>query len=232
VIVGAIDALRAGAVIGITRAEAEIELGVPPVMKLSPAPPSVLLLKEAQPLAEVARFFPSLGVAYEGAAWASAVAWHAIGGSFGVRTESLSLNLTALAHLPIVVDHPAVGLRVDGVSARVDGAWHVPLGPRLGAYVGVGVGLDRLRIEPRAAGASESQASPGGVRTAWVPTARSTVAIEGRASTNLRLRLGFFLERDLAPRNYVVQRSSGEFETVVEPLSVRPGVSLVIAADL
>jgi hypothetical protein len=141
--------------------------------------------------------------------------------------SALTFSLAGLARLPLMIEHRAVGVRIDAWGARSELGWAPALGARMRLYALVGGGFDRLRIEPRAQGA----ALGGPVRSAWNPVLRASLGLESRLSGTTSARLSFFVEGDLAARTYVVITDAGTDETVVEPFRVRPGIALSVATN-
>lgn len=226
IVASSIDALAAGATIGITRDEARTELGVKekPLPPPAAPPPPIPIPKPKPGPSPTA----SLGVGYEGAAWSNALASHALDAQLSLRLpNALTFSLTGLARLPITVEHRAVGLRIDAWGVRAEAGWSPLVGSRMRFLALVGGGFDHLRIEPRAEGSALGSA----VRDAWNPVLRASLGLETQISTAVSGRLAFFVEGDLAQRTYVVVTDTGADETVVEPFRIRPGIALTIATN-
>lgn len=247
IVEGAVEALLAGGTIGVTRDEARVELGVPeppkpqspPATKApaepgvaSPKPPPIPDTRTRSPVAP-ARGTISASVGYEGLAWASGIATHGLAMWATARGAAAPLapfvSVGGLVRFPLVVDREPIGLRLDTVSSRVVVGVDRALGAAVGLRIGVGGGLDVLRIEPRASGASAVDLT--GARTVLAPIARATVGLAGRLSPSSRVALSFVVESDLAPRAYVVRREDRS-ETVVRAFRFRPGLAISIESDV
>jgi hypothetical protein len=228
IVAGAIDALAAGATIGITREEARVELGVKAKEEEKPPPrsppPPIPIPPPKPPPSPTA----SLGVGYEGAAWSNAIAWHALDAQLSLRLpNALGFSIAGLARLPVTVEHRAVGMRVDAWGARAEIGWSPLVSSRMRFLASVGGGFDHLRIEPRAQGT----AIGGEVRDAWNPVLRASLGFETRISETVWGKLSFFVEGDLGARTYVVVTDTGADETVVEPFRIRPGLAIAVVTN-
>ncbi|MBX3222467.1 MAG: hypothetical protein KF795_18260 [Labilithrix sp.] len=237
IVISAVEAMLAGGVIGVARAEV-----APPVpSKPGPRPSPPLAPPLAPPPRAPAPSRPgaSLGAGYEAIAFASGVIAHgpstSLRGTLPAGRLVVGLEVAAQWRAPVVVERDPIGLRLDTKALRlaVDAAWEVA--PRLALRAGVGPGVDVNEIEPRASvGSVEGTATTIVVeakRSRVTPVLRWSVGLDVRVTSSAHVVLTGVLEHALLNRAYVV-REQGVERDVLAPFDLRPGLRLSLVGDL
>lgn len=220
VVRSAVEALLAGAKIGITRAEAKAELlpdAKPPPQPPKPSPTPV----RRAPISPGAAWQAHPGAFYEAQMYRGSL-WQGPGLLAGVQMGAVGGRATLQYRAPMQLDGDALGVRLQALSTRLLGTWTLALG---GAALdfGCGPGLDVTYVEPRRVA---DRGVPGD--TAWdlVPVARAF----GAASFELEaVELGLFggLDADLVQTRHVAERNGSTF-TVFEAPRLRPVFGLTV----
>ena len=237
VVISAVEAMLAGGVIGVARAE----IAPPIVAKPTPTPPATP--REAPPSTAPAPSAPgrgvSLGAGYEAIAFASETIAHgpsaSLRGTLPVGRWSFGLGISAQWRAPVVVERAPIGMRLDTKALRLVLDVEHELTPGLALRAGLGPGLDLNAIEPRAVTGSVEGGGPTiaveAKRSRVTPVLRWSVGIDARVARSAHVVLAGVLDHALQNRSYVV-REQGVERDVLAPLALRPGLTLTIVADL
>lgn len=238
IVEASVDALLAGATIGVTRAEATAALGIelPP-----PDPPRTKRSKTPR---------VALGVGYDVALWGASETGGALavgsgptanvfavpaGSRFGVLTS-------AQLRFPVSEERERVGVRLESAAASVRGVAALANGPFGVLRAQLGVGIERVRIEPRRADAAIGSAGagsardPGAVtlepaRAVWTPLVQAAATWSFPFGAGAELMCAAGVDVPVVTRRYFADRG-GEEVVLLEGYAVRPAVSVAVFADL
>jgi hypothetical protein len=224
IVAGAVEALRAGAQIGILRRE---------LVSARPMPTTASPTAPRSPPNAVRPFvIPAVAIGYEGLAWSRRSLSHGVTvtGSFrgGGRGLVPTLALFGSARLPLDEGTDDLGIRVETFVTRLLGGVALPVGARARLRADVGIGLDLARVDPRARTRGVEASAP---RTLLAPMLRGAIAVDLPVTGGSAFSIGIVTDVDLAPRTYLV--TDGErTEVVADPSRLRPGLSIAWIADL
>jgi hypothetical protein len=217
----AVDAIGHGARIGVTREEARAQIEerasapVPPV--LVPPPP------RAGPGPRL-----EFGAMYEAELFAqAAVVANGPIGTFHVGAPRGRLRpggwLTLQYRLPVIVDTPPLGVRLEGFTGRALATIDVAVGGQLALRFGAGAGVDMVHMTPRLEG------SPGTLLGAEedfaIVVARVSGGVLWSFSGDLAFALILSCDVDPSGTRYVAV-VDGIAGAVLSPWRVRPALSL------
>jgi len=207
-----VEALASGEAIGRPREEVRRSLGVSPTAPPDPAPArSSIRLRlgafwEAQGFSTAQPIAHGPGALVEASLAGGPAAW-----------------TTAAWRLPIDHETPEVGIRVQGVAARLLAGPVLGTG-RVAVRPGFGGGADFVRVQPLAISGS-------GVRLArprWtiVPFLRVALGLELEFFGDTRLSVSGACDVDLVDSFYFLGHAGADREAVLDPWTIRPSIVL------
>ncbi len=219
-----VQAILTGAPIGVQRIEYERSVSAP---SAAPAPP-----KTMAPRVDAANVGsrPRLRLAsdYELQLLDTASLSHGPGLGLWWSTGSFALRGGVRGRLPVRFGSEEVGVDLTALSARVAVALEQRVTSRWQVLVGVGAGLDAVRIRPKRLQANDATLA----RTSWTvdPVAQP---LGGLTHAWDELRLGLFMGADVAlvRARYTIDRA-GQREALFVPWTVRPWASLELSIAL
>jgi hypothetical protein len=147
--------------------------------------------------------------------------------AFGAGAVRPALWITGQYRWPVVDDRPPIGFRLDTTALRLLAGAEVATGSILTFELGVGAGVDLVRLEPRRSIADDS---------IWVASERSLVIGVARAMAGARWRIGrslsahtvFVADADPSRTRLLFEGSQGQ-EAIRSPYGVRPGFALAVS---
>jgi hypothetical protein len=130
--------------------------------------------------------------------------------------------------LPFEIEPEPVGMRTQIVALRALATIEGALTSKLTLRFGLGAGVDVARLEPLLATGASARATED--RTLALAVARALAGIAWRASSVLSLWVALAADADLDRSQYVVVADDGNERTVSEPWRLRP--ALLVGAAL
>jgi len=246
----AVEALLAGATVGLPRDEAlrvykeeqarEREQAKPPeAPALAPAPPARPAPAAPQPEHEsnqasaLPRTFQLSGaLLYEVAALGHEPGvTHGPALAIAVRSPwplGLGVLGSVQYRFPFEIEPEPVGMRTQTVALRALATIEGALTSKLTLRFGLGGGADIARLQPLLAPSAPASATKD--RTLALAVARALAGIAWRASRILSLWVAVAADADLDRSHYIVVGDDGSERTVTEPWRVRP--ALLVGAAL
>ena len=224
----AVEALREGTTIGVSRTEAEALLA-PSSPPPSPPPPSERHERVVGPVIRVV-----LGLHYEVAGMGAPVTiadGPGVLALFALRRPRVhpALWVNASAHLPTVYNGNPIGASLTATTVRALAANETQYGSRVTLRFGIGGGADITYVSPFiAAGASADLAPP---HLATVAVARGALGMDVRLTGGLAISVAVACDVDLTPNTYSVLLLGTTPMTVVAPWVVQPIALLGLAWD-
>jgi hypothetical protein len=223
----AVDALAHGARIGVAREDARTDSEEAPP---APQPAAPVLVRPPAQTGGAARL--ELGALYEGELYASGVVASGPTATFYVGAPRATMRpggwLTAQYRLPVIVDTPPLGVRLDGGALRALGAIDVAFSKRLAVRFGVGAGVDVMHMTPRLEG--KPGTTLGKDEEFTLVVARLSAGAVWSLSRHLALALTVSCDLDPSGTRYVAV-VDGVGEAVLSPWPARPALSLGVATQ-
>lgn len=231
----AIEALLAGASIGLTRAEAQAEL-VPEEPETSPEPPAPEPIAQQPPLPPPER----AKLVVEGWLGVGLPLWsdgpRAGAGIFGrggvvwqVGRVRPLVSIEARGRPSTTTQTSAVALSIWSVAARIEGGAELAIDPETAVRAVAGIGLEVTSVSSRAN--EGTGVTPAPAREDLTAMLTSSISITRALAGWLWASAGVSLDVDLVDTRYVVVE--GDDETVVlDPWSVRPWPWLAVGGRL
>jgi hypothetical protein len=252
IVEAAIQSLAAGGQIGVSRAEASAELGLPSPLVEDVTPPGdgeprapATSAPEPAPAsrrsraavprgaAEASRWKARAGLGWGLAPWTAEtlVQGPELSLRLGVGRGRLSGGggLGLQYRLRREVRSELAGMVIEGLALRVLAHARYALEPGFAVLASLGGGFDRETFQPRSGRASSIALGPSGTRASAVAALR--LGMEVRMSGPVWLGADAGAELDLAPDDYVVLQG-GRFVPIAEPLRVRPTFSVLVSVAL
>jgi hypothetical protein len=241
IVEGSVEALRAGARIGIEREAARVELGVQPApkpaAKAAPPPqPETPVAKPAQmpPPNGAARARLRVALGYGALLFTPSEILHGPLGradlDFGDPTWRYGGALDVQYRLPIRTAADPIGLSYESFGVRAAATLRRRLDRLTALGLELGGGFDYERIASRGLrGTGALVLTPAESRVS--PALRAGVGVDLALFGSTVLSVLGVLDFALAPRDFVAQ-TGGATEVVLSPLSVRPGAFLAIGTPL
>lgn len=219
-----VQAILAGAPIGVQRNEYERSVARPSTASI---PPQTTAARKA-PASIGSRRRLLLASDYELGLLESTTVTHGPGLGLWWSVGQLALRGGVRGRLPLRFASEQVGVDLTAVSARVAAAFEQPVAAQWQVLAGLGAGLDAVRVRPKRLQSNDATLS----RTGWTydPLIQT---LGGVAHTWNRLRLGLFLGADVAlvRARYTIDRA-GQREALFVPWTVRPWASLELSIAL
>jgi hypothetical protein len=228
VVATALEALLSGAQIGVERAKAGEELGVPAPQAPPPPPPPPAPPVTAAPEA----LGLSLGAHYGVQAFSSEVpVVHGpgliFGAHYGAQLTKPGALLVGQVWWPSRASDAVSSVRIYSGALRLLATVERSFGSSVVLSAGVGGGVDLTRVEPTAATASVPVrlASP---TTLTTPALRAALGAKFRQSYGFSLYTTLALDADPSGTRYV-SLNDGVTTRVLEPLALRPSLVVGVA---
>jgi hypothetical protein len=251
IVESSVQALAVGGQIGVTRAEASADLGLPIVPNgavVTPAPeptakpppnealppqPRVATTSAREPRARALTALElRIGAGWGFASWTPQTPVHGpelqLDLSAGQRL-SWGGALSAQYRLRRELHAEPIGVATRGVGLRLLGRMRYRSEPRLGFVAQAGGGLDYERFEPISGNTPDVTLDASASRTSFILA--SQLGIEAHLFGRAWLSLMCGAELDLAPDDYVVVHGTG-IVPIAEPLRLRPTFSALLLLPL
>ena len=222
IVESAVEALREGGTIGVSRIEARALLVPPP-----PEPPA--------PVATRGSVRAAASVQYEASAIGAprAVA-HGPGVSFVVASQRGTWQpaawITASEHFTVTSDATPIGVSLTTTTLRLVAGVETPVGARWMLRAGLGGGLDETYVVPVVTEGASASAQPHHFGT--VAVARAALGADVLVWSRLFLVMGVTCDVDLTKNSYDVLEGGTELTPVVRPWAAEPSVFLGLAWEL
>jgi hypothetical protein len=224
----ACEGLLAGGEVGVPRA------GLEPLLAPAAAPPPAAVVvraaaQERAPVGVGPRW--QVAVLYEAALLAAAVpVTHGptVAAFAGGRAGAPRFGVWATAQLrvPVRADDVSVGVAMQSGALRALFAHERPMSARAVLRLGVGGGVDVVRVTPETA--VPERAVLEDPRTLALAVARAAASIDVRIGARAALVAALAVDVDVSGQRYVFARGAGE-QLVLQPYVVRPSVAVGVA---
>ena len=217
----AVDGLKAGEEVGAPRSDALKEVPAEdPVAspEAAPEPPAKLAQARAAPSLPL-RF----GARYELSLLGDGPRFEDGPGAVFALDLPVGFELCGFYRRPLNVESTPVGVRLQTLSARALVTLQAWRGERASTRVGVGAGVDLVRVSPLAEPGQNAELS----EKAWLKlaVARLQTSYAWRAFSSMQFELTAGVDVDVNDTSYVFRQGSGEVR-VFDPWPVRPFLAL------
>ncbi len=218
VIESAVEALREGSAIGVSRTEARALVTLTPRPR-SPPPPPVPRRSSPQRTIRAAA-----GVHYEGVAIGAPVpVAQGPGVSLILASQRRTLRpaawLSASGHLPVTYPGGPIGVTLTTGTLRLLPALETSFGSRVTARLGIGAGADVTYVEPMASSASATlQPRHFGA----VAVARAALGVDVLLGASVWLSMGVACDVDVTANHYDILVGGTKRTEVVAPWVAQP----------
>jgi hypothetical protein len=219
-----VEALLAGAHVGMVRAEAQSELGVPVVRARARAPPPPHVHVET-PVRSPIRYDVEVGYEVAGYSPEVAVTHGPFAGFFvGFASDHAHVRwgaeLTVQYRAPVEVTSGPAELRLDVVAPRLLAVADAKLSSSVALRAALGFGFDVTRVEG-------TSSDPGVVARApyemGIPEIRALVAVRIRVGIPMAILAGVAVDVDPTATQYALAASATQ-QSVLAPWPARPSI--------